>query len=101
MGRLSGQMVGRAGVHLVRAPGGAFLVHLGLKWEETQACSCPAGSFLSQGLGLGVPASGCLVGPSLQSAHGWCSQSWRDSRGSGEGGARVERVALGDAEGLP
>lgn len=60
MGRLSGQMVGWAGVrsppHLLQAPGGAFLVHLGLNWEKAQACSCSAGSLLSQGSGLGVPA---------------------------------------------
>lgn len=60
MGRLSGQMVGQAGLrslpHLLQAPGGALLVHLGLNWEEAQACLCSAGSLLSQGSGLGVPA---------------------------------------------
>lgn len=60
MGRLSGQMVGWAGVrsppHLLQAPGGAFLVHLGLNWEKAQACSCSAGSLLYQGSELGVPA---------------------------------------------
>ena len=44
-GRLSGQMVGRAGVrspaHLFQAPGGAFLVHLGLNWEEAQRWLLP------------------------------------------------------------
>lgn len=49
--------------HLLQAPGGAFLIRLGLDWEETWACSRPAGSFLPQGSGLGVPASGSCSPP--------------------------------------
>lgn len=95
--RLSGQMVGRAGVrspaHLFQAPGGAFLIHLGLKWDKAQRWLLPSSAHvllghLSPGLRAGCPS--------------WCSSSWQVAYGhahraggvpKGPGGARAERAA--------
>lgn len=95
--RLSGQMVGRAGVrspaHLFQAPGGAFLIHLGLNWDKAQRWLLPSSAHvllghLSPGLRAGCPS--------------WCSSSWQVAYGhahraggvpKGPGGARAERAA--------
>lgn len=112
-GRLSGQMVARAGVRspalLFQAPGGAFLVHLGLNWDEAEGWLLPLFARVLLGhLSPRLRAGGPLLVRILLAASTWpCSQSWRDSQGSR--GRRAECVAHpgnkaahgGQAERLP
>lgn len=87
-GRLSGQMVARAGVRspalLFQAPGGAFLVHLGLNWDEAEGWLLPLFARVLLGhLSPRLRARGPLLVRILLAASTWpCSQSWRDSQGS-------------------
>ena len=94
-GRLSGQMVARAGVRspalLFQAPGGAFLVHLGLNWDDAEGWLLPRFArvllgHLSPRLRAGCP----LLVLILLAASTWpCSRSWRDSQGSRRRPGRV------------
>lgn len=84
--------MGQAGVrsppHLLQAPGGTFLIHLGLRWDEAERWLQPRpacvllGPPCAQGSGLGVPRALDLGSQRpLPREHSPSSQSWRDSRG--------------------